>query len=100
MEELVKQRSMLMILIAACTNAHTAFQAADNVVDRQLLEDLTAMIARSEQELAKLNERIAASRSDGEAAGPPHLATLRAPHFELDEMGAQRPFFVKGTGCA
>ncbi|HWH06113.1 MAG TPA: hypothetical protein VNT23_06725 [Gaiellaceae bacterium] len=60
MEELVKQRSMLMILIAACTNAHTAFQAADNVVDRQLLEDLTAMIARSEQELAKLNERIAA----------------------------------------
>ena len=61
MTDLLQQRSMLMILIGACETARTAFQAADNVVDRQLLEDLAAMIDRSEQELEKLNQRIAAS---------------------------------------
>jgi hypothetical protein len=61
MTDLVKQRSMLIILIAACSTARTAFEAADNVVDRQLLEDLGKMIDRSEQELEKLNEQIAAA---------------------------------------
>ena len=60
MTDLVQQRSMLMILIAACSTARTAFEAADNVIDEQLLEDLVTMIDRSEQELVKLNQQIAA----------------------------------------
>ena len=59
MTDLVQQRSMLVILNAACQTARTAFEAADNVVDEQLLEDLVTMIERSEQELEKLNQRIA-----------------------------------------
>lgn len=59
MTSLAQQRSMLMILIAACSTARTAFEAADNAVDSELLDDLGAMIARSELELEKLNERIA-----------------------------------------
>lgn len=31
---------MLVILIAACTSARTAFEAADNMVDAQLRADL------------------------------------------------------------
>ena len=57
--ELVKQRSMLVILIAACTTARTAFEAADNAVDSQLVADLSKMIERSESELEKLAEKIA-----------------------------------------
>ena len=56
--ELVQQRSMLVILIAACTSARTAFEAADNVVDTQLRADLSRMIERSESELEKLNAAI------------------------------------------
>jgi hypothetical protein len=59
--ELVRQRSMLVILIAACTTAGTAFEAADNVVDAQLCEDLNRMIERSESELEKLNVAIDAA---------------------------------------
>ena len=47
-------------MIAACSTARTAFEATDNAVDKQLLEDLVEMIERSEQELEKLNLRIAA----------------------------------------
>lgn len=61
MTDLVQQRSMLMILIAACSTARTAFEAADNVIDKQLLDDLVAMIDRSEQELERLNQQIAAA---------------------------------------
>jgi hypothetical protein len=56
--ELVQQRSMLVLLIAACTTARTAFEAADNVVDVQLCADLNRMIERSESELEKLNAAI------------------------------------------
>jgi hypothetical protein len=59
--QLVKQRSMLVILIAACTTARTAFEAADNAVDAQLLRDLSTMIERSETELEKLSGKIEAS---------------------------------------
>ena len=55
---LLKQRSMLVILIAACSTARTAFEAADNAVDGALLADLSKMIERSERELEKLNEQI------------------------------------------
>ena len=61
MNDLLKHRSMLMILIAACSTARTAFEAADNVVDKDLLADLDAMIKRSELELEKLTERIEAA---------------------------------------
>ena len=56
--ELVQQRSMLIILIAACTSARTAFEAADNLLDGQLLADLSKMIERSEAELEKLSSKI------------------------------------------
>jgi hypothetical protein len=55
---LLKQRSMLMILIAACSTARTAFQAAENAIDATLLTDLSTMIERSERELEKLNHQI------------------------------------------
>jgi len=55
---LLKQRSMLVILIAACSTARTAFEAADNAIDATLLTDLSTMIERSERELVKLNHQI------------------------------------------
>ena len=58
MPDLVKQRSMLVILIAACKSARTAFEAADNAIDAQLQADLATMIERSEAELAKLSRAI------------------------------------------
>jgi hypothetical protein len=45
---------MLAILIAACQTAQTAFEAADNPIDKELLADLSRMIERSQAELAKL----------------------------------------------
>jgi hypothetical protein len=56
--DLVRQRSMLVILIAACSSARTAFEAADNVVDADLCADLNRMIERSEDELEKLSAAI------------------------------------------
>ena len=61
--ELIRQRSMLVILISACTTARTAFEAADNVVDAQLCADLNQMIERSESELEKLT--LAIGQVDG-----------------------------------
>ena len=58
MTDLVQQRSMLVILLAACTAAQTAFQAADNAIDTELRDDLTKMIERSEAELEKLDAKI------------------------------------------
>jgi hypothetical protein len=58
MADLVQQRSMLVILIAACKAARTAFEAADNAIDAQLCADLSAMIERSEAELTKLSRAI------------------------------------------
>jgi hypothetical protein len=56
--DLVQQRSMLVILLASCKAAQTAFEAADNAIDAGLRDDLTRMIDRSEDELAKLTLRI------------------------------------------
>jgi len=58
MVDLVQQRSMLLILIAACNTARTAFEAADNAVDAELLTDLTRMIERSEGELERLSQEL------------------------------------------
>lgn len=63
MTDLVQQRSMLVILLAACTAAQTAFEAADNAIDTELRVDLDKMIDRTEAELVKLNRLI-----DGAAA--------------------------------
>ena len=64
MADLVQHRSMLVILVAACKAAQTAFEAADNEIDAELRSDLTRMIDRSEAELEKLNRKI------DEAGGP------------------------------
>jgi hypothetical protein len=71
--DLVSQRSMLVILIAACSTARTAFEAADNAVDGELCADLNRMIERSEAELEKLNRAIDGF-SDQEASGPGTIA--------------------------
>lgn len=59
MADLAQQRSMLVILLAACKAARTAFEAADNEIDAELRGDLSRMIDRSEAELKKLNHKIA-----------------------------------------
>jgi hypothetical protein len=56
--DIVQQRSMLVILLAACTAAQTAFEAADNAIDAELRDDLDKMIVRTEAELVKLNRLI------------------------------------------
>ena len=61
MTDLLQQRSMLVILIAACETAVTAFEAADNAIDRELLADISKMVERSKGELAKLTREIEAS---------------------------------------
>ena len=62
--ELVRQRSMLIILIAACTSARTAFGAADNAIDADLVSQLNLMIERSQAELEKLTLAISHAAAD------------------------------------
>jgi hypothetical protein len=64
LDELVRQRSMLVILIAACSTAQTAFEAANNALDKELRVDLSRMIDRSEVELGKLNHAISRAGSE------------------------------------
>jgi uncharacterized protein YPO0396 len=56
---------MLVILLAACTSARTAFEAADNAVDEELRDDLNKMIDRTEAELARLSQKIAETERPG-----------------------------------
>ena len=51
---------MLVILIAACKSAQTAFEAADNVVDTELCADLARVIERADGELEKLSRQLEA----------------------------------------
>jgi hypothetical protein len=51
-----------MILIASCNQTLLALDAAANILDSDLTADLRQMIARSEQELAEMNEKLAALR--------------------------------------
>jgi hypothetical protein len=55
-----KARSLLLILLATCQETLLALEAAANVLDTAMTSDLRAMIARSENELRVLNEKIAA----------------------------------------
>lgn len=60
---LTKARSMLLILLATCRETLTALDAAGNVLDTEMTEDLRRMIARSEDELKVLTEKLEAARS-------------------------------------
>lgn len=55
---LVKARSLLVILLATCRETQLALEAASNVLDSQLAEDLGSMVDRSQAELDVLNEKI------------------------------------------
>ena len=55
---LIKARSLLIILLATCQETLTALEAAGNVLDTDMTEDLRRMIARSEAELQVLNAKV------------------------------------------
>jgi hypothetical protein len=60
---LVKARSMLILLLAACQQTVLALEAASNALDTDLTADLNALIARSEHELSALAVKIDAASS-------------------------------------
>lgn len=60
---LTKARSLLTLLIATCKETLLALEAAANVLDTQLTDDLRLMIERSEEELRVLSEKLAALRA-------------------------------------
>ena len=59
--ELKKARSMLVLLLATCQQTQLALEAAGNLLDTDLTEDLSAMIERTESELERLQAKIAAA---------------------------------------
>jgi hypothetical protein len=61
---ITKARSMLLILLATCRETLTALDAAGNVLDTDMTEDLRRMIARSEKELETLTDQLNAARGD------------------------------------
>lgn len=46
--DLAQHRSMLTILVSACSTARAAFEPADSGIDRELLADLTRVIDRAQ----------------------------------------------------
>jgi uncharacterized paraquat-inducible protein A len=56
--ELRKARSMLILLLATCEQTLVALEAAGNELDTDLTSDLSAMVERSEAELARLKVKI------------------------------------------
>lgn len=51
---------MLILLLATCRQTEVALLAAANVLDTDLTDVLTAMIERTERELAALVEKLEA----------------------------------------
>jgi hypothetical protein len=51
---------MLILLLAACKQTQIALEAAANVLDTDLRNDLAAMIDRTDAELVALTEKIRA----------------------------------------
>ena len=49
-----QQLAMLHILYGACSAALSAFRAADNPIDEQLVLDLEGMVARTQGEIDRL----------------------------------------------
>jgi hypothetical protein len=62
-EALTKARSLLIILLATCEETLLALEAAANVLDIQLTNDLRLMIERSEGELRVVSAKLAALRA-------------------------------------
>jgi hypothetical protein len=60
---ITKARSLLMILVSTCKQTLLALEAAANVLDTDLTDDLRNMIERSKNELALLGDRLNAARS-------------------------------------
>jgi hypothetical protein len=60
---ITKARSLLVILIATCEQTLLALEAASNVLDSDLTDDLRRMIERSGSELNVLTERLNAARA-------------------------------------
>lgn len=52
--DLEQHRSMLTILISACSTARAAFEPEDSGVDRELVADLTRVIDRAQELLEGL----------------------------------------------
>ncbi|MDX6481840.1 MAG: hypothetical protein QOG85_2350 [Gaiellaceae bacterium] len=59
--EMRKARSMLVLLLATCQQTLVALEAAGNVLDTDLTDDLTRMIERTETELEALTAKIVAA---------------------------------------
>lgn len=57
---LTQARSMLILLLATCQQSQIALEAAANALDTDLTQDLSAMIERTERELAVLTDKIQA----------------------------------------
>jgi hypothetical protein len=55
---MTKARSMLIILVASCEQTLLALDAAGNVLDRDMADDLRLMIARSKSEIEALNKKL------------------------------------------
>ena len=60
---LTRARSMLLILLATCRETLTALDAAGNVLDTAMTEDLRRMIARTEAELEAVTQELEAART-------------------------------------
>jgi hypothetical protein len=54
-----QQLAMLHILYGACSAALNAFRAADNPIDEQLVNDLEAMVERTQNEIERLAAHVA-----------------------------------------
>jgi len=59
---------MLILLLATCKESLLALEAAANVLDTELTDDLATMITRSETELVALSEKIKASAAEATKA--------------------------------
>jgi len=55
---IMKARSLLVILVATCEQTLLALDAADNLLDRELANDLRRMIARTKNEIETLNLKL------------------------------------------
>lgn len=60
---ITRARSLLLILLATCKETLTALDAAGNVLDTDMTEDLRRMIARSEKELEVLTAQLDEART-------------------------------------
>jgi len=53
-----KARSLLVILLATCEQTLLALDAADNLLDREMANDLRQMIARTKDEIETFNHKL------------------------------------------